>query len=82
MRWDNRSVIKQHSLPESRSARAACCVPSSSMMLMTAVARRIVICKPPADAQLTIPLIADAEVDGRLFVEEIAVGLGCCSLMG
>lgn len=52
------------------------------MMLMTAVARRIVLCKPPADAQLTISLIADAEVDGRFFVEEVAVGIGCCSLMG
>lgn len=41
---EKRSVTKQHSLPESSSARPTCSVPLSSMTEMTAVASRMVDC--------------------------------------
>lgn len=53
--------MKQHSLPESRSALAKCSVPLSSISVTTAVASRTLFRFWPEEAQLTGSEMAEAE---------------------
>lgn len=61
--WDKASVMKQHSLPESKRALAACFTPLSSIRITTAVARRTLLLLFPVEAWL-VGSMADADTVG------------------
>lgn len=71
--------MKEHSLPESRRARATCLVPTLSTMKITAVASKTALWEGTFEAQLTVSgIAAEAEVIVRSLDGEKIMSLDDC----